>query len=227
MRKLLGILACLAVALGTFLVNAPTASAATGIVSNGIGWTANPSAPPGISASSCTIGVVGTDSSGNKIAISASHCVDTASGGGTYYPDGSTVFRLTPTGTGAPIGTIAHRDTFVDYVVIKLYADADLRSNGPGARIDGIGPAWPGGVLCKDGIASGVTCGVIVGGDANRINALAAATGGDSGGPAFVNNTQIVGMTLSPITFIRFSAVLNSIAAQSNPAGKGLVVTNN
>ena len=68
---------------------------------------------------------------------------------------------------------------------------------------------------------------MIVGGEANRINALVTASGGDSGGPAFVNNTQIVGMTLGPATFIRFSAVQSSIAAQGNPAGTGLVVTNN
>ncbi|NMM89651.1 hypothetical protein B2J88_35845 [Rhodococcus sp. SRB_17] len=113
-------------------------------------------------------------------------------------------------------------------MVIKLNADADLRSQGPAARIDSIGPAWPGGTLCKDGIATGVRCGLIVGGDANRINALTfVGSGGDSGGPAWVNNTQIVGMGLGFTDFIRFSAVQSSIAAQGNPAGKNFVVTNN
>ena len=49
----------------------------------------------------------------------------------------------------------------------------------------------------------------------------------DSIGPAFVNDTQLVGMTRGPFEFIDIGAVLGSIDAQPNPVGKGFVVTNN
>ncbi|UUE25888.1 S1 family peptidase [Rhodococcus qingshengii] len=249
MRKLYGLLACLAVFLGAFLANAPAASAATGIVSNGIGWTPFefPTASPIPGArEDCTLGVVGTDSSGNKIAISAAHCV---SQDWNYKTDGATVYRMAPTGPRQAIGTIAYRSANatgypvpatstdpnaygVDFVVIKLNADAGLSSNGPGARIDGIGVANPGGVHCKDGVGTGVRCGFITDNTPpTRFYSTALSGGGDSGGPAFQNDTKLVGLVRGggPFTYeyIKFSAVQAEIAAQSNPVGKGLAVTNN
>lgn len=249
MRKVLGFLACLAVILGTFLANAPAASAATGVVSNGIAWTPfeNPVIPPNLAREDCTLGVVGTDSAGNKIAISAAHCV---SQDWNYKPDGATVYRMAPTGPRQAIGTIAYRsvntigypvpqtntDPYaygVDFVVIKLNADADLQSNGPGARIDGIGAANPSGIHCKDGVGTGVRCGFITDNTPPlRFYSTAIAGGGDSGCPAFQNNTKLVGLVRggTPPTsyeFVKFSAVQTEIAGQSNPAGKGFVVTNN
>ncbi len=230
MKRIMLVLAAIIAVIAPAFAFAPAASAATGIISNGTGWTPRAGIGSG-AANGCTIGVVGTDSSGNKIAISAAHCVDERNPDGTLkFPDGSPVYKFNAAvGAGVPIGTVAHRDLFVDYVVIKLNSDADLRSNGPAARIDSIGPAWPSGILCKDGIATGVRCGAIVGGDANRINALTfVGSGGDSGGPAWSNGTtQIIGLGRGLTDFVRFSAVQGSIAAQGNPAGKGFVVTNN
>ncbi|MDH6281612.1 hypothetical protein [Prescottella agglutinans] len=227
-RILLTAAAALA-ALAPALAIAPTASAATGTVSNGIGWTAKPDAGPSNPMQNqeyCTLGVVGTDNLGNKIAISAGHCVSAVAGGATEFPDGATVYRFGSSGTGAPIGTIAYRDPHIDYVVIKLNPDTVLTSTGPEARIDSIGPSHPEGTLCKSGVRTGLTCGPIYGQAAPRINSFATANGGDSGGPAFVNGSQLVGMTRGPFEFIDFSAVLDSIAAQANPIGKGFVVTN-
>ncbi|WP_430331755.1 hypothetical protein [Rhodococcus sp. ACT016] len=228
-RILLSTVAALA-ALAPALAITPAASAATGTVSNGIAWTAKPDAGPSnplVNQEYCTLGVVGTDAIGDKIAISAGHCVSAAAGGATEFPDGATVYRFGAAGTGAPIGTIAYRDPHIDYVVIKLNADAVLSANGPDARIDSIGPANPDGTLCKAGVRTGLTCGPIYGQAAPRINSFATANGGDSGGPAFVNGSQLVGMTRGPFEFIDFSSVLDSIAAQPNPVGKGFVVTNN
>ncbi|WP_433611510.1 hypothetical protein [Prescottella agglutinans] len=228
-RVLLATLAACA-ALVPALAITPAASAAPGTVSNGIAWTANPDAGPSNPMANqeyCTLGVVGTDDLGNKIAISAGHCVSTAAGGATDFPDGATVYRFGPTGTGDPIGTIAYRDPRIDYVVIELNPDAALSSNGPEVRIDSIGPSAPEGMLCKAGVRTGVTCGPIYGQAAPRINSAVTANGGDSGGPAFVNNTQLVGMTRGPFEFIDFASVLDSIAAQPNPIGKGFTVTNN
>ncbi|MFM1723831.1 hypothetical protein ABEU20_002403 [Rhodococcus sp. PAM 2766] len=226
-RVLLTALATFA-ALAPALALTPTASAATGTVSNGIGWTAKPDAGPSNPMQNqeyCTLGVVGTDALGNKIAISAGHCVSEAAGGATEFPDGSTVYRFGPSGTGDPIGTIAYRNPLIDYVVIELNPDAVLSSDGPEARIDSIGPSHPDGMLCKAGVRTGLTCGPIYGQEAPRINSFATANGGDSGGPAFVNGSQLVGMTRGPFEFIDFSAVLGSIATQTNPVGKGFTVT--
>lgn len=228
-RVLLAAIAALA-ALVPALAIAPAASAATGTVSNGIAWTAKPDAGPSNPMTNqeyCTLGVVGTDHLGNKIAISAAHCVSAAAGGATEFPDGATVYRFGSTGTGSPIGTIAYRNPLIDYVVIELNLDAVLSSNGPEARIDSVGPSHPDGMLCKAGVRTGRTCGAIYGQEALRINSLATANGGDSGGPAFVNDTQLVGMTRGPFEFIDFSAVLDSIASQANPVGRGFAVTDN
>lgn len=217
-------------ALVSALAITPAASADTGTVSNGIAWTAKPDAGPSNPLTNqeyCTLGVVGTDNLGNKIAISAGHCISTAAGGATDFPDGATVYRFGPTGTGAPIGTIAYRDPRIDYVVIVLNSDAVLTPNGPEVRIDSIGPLPTEGTLCKAGVRTGVTCGPIYGQAASRIASFAAANGGDSGGPAFVNDTQLVGMTRGPFEFIEMSSVLDSIAAQPNPIGKGFTVTDN
>ncbi len=157
LRRLYGYVACLAVTLGAFLVNAPAASA-TGLVSNGIAWTddLNPVPhPPGI-IEFCTMGVVGTDSLGNKIGISAAHCVD-----GT--PDGAPVYRYAPTGPREHIGNIAYRSpgggTGVDWVVLYLNADAVLTSNGPSARVDGIGSPNPIVPTARTGPAPASTAG--------------------------------------------------------------------
>jgi len=227
-RILLAAAAALA-ALAPALAITPAASAATGTISNGIAWTAKPDAGPSNPMKNqeyCTLGVVGTDALGNKIAISAGHCVSAAAGGATEFPDGATVYRFGSSGTGDPIGKVAYRDPVIDYVVIELNADAVLSSQGPDARIDSIGPASPEGTLCKAGVRTGLTCGTIYGQTSPRINSFTPANGGDSGGPAFVNDTQLVGMTRGPFEFIDIGAVLGSIDAQPNPVGKGFVVTN-
>ncbi|MFC0447011.1 S1 family peptidase [Rhodococcus jostii] len=231
MRTVYGLLACLAVTLGVYLVNVPAASA-TGVVSNGIAWTddLNPVPhPPGI-IEFCTMGVVGTDFLGNKIGISAAHCVDDA-------PDGAPVYRYAPTGPREHIGNIVYRSpgggTGVDWVVIRLNADAVLTSNGPSARVDGIGAPNPVGPHCKDGAGTGVHCGAITSQNTTRFYSNAQSGGGDSGGPVLQNNTEIVGMVrgfdtaLFAFEYIKFAAVLDGINAQPNPVGRGFVVTNN
>ncbi len=62
----------------------------------------------------CTLGVVGTDALGNKIAISAGHCVSAAAGGATDFPDGSTVYasgRPAPAIRSEPSPTATHGST--------------------------------------------------------------------------------------------------------------------
>lgn len=234
MKRLL-LLLC-AVMLGFAL--APPAQAATGVVSNGIAWTMSPSGatdPASPVVAWCTMGVVGRDSSGNPVGISAGHCVRSSTTV-QNLPDGAPVYRYIR-GSTAPrqqIGTLAHSDrglpenSALDYSVIRFNPDAILTSNGPGARIDGKQAAqlfWP--PACKDGFTTGVSCGAAVNQTPTRITILTYGSGGDSGGPAFQNNTKIIGMVRGPTEFIRFDAVQNAINAQGNPVGKNLVITNN
>lgn len=233
MKRLL-LLLC-AVVLGFAL--APPAQAATGVVSNGIAWTMSPSGatdPQSPVVAWCTMGVVGRDSSGNPVGVSAGHCVRSSTTV-QNLPDGAPVYRYIR-GSTAPrqqIGVLAHSDrglpenTAVDYSVIRFNSDAILTSNGPGARIDGkqaLQLFFP--PVCKDGFTTGVTCGAAFSQSATRFQAFVYAGGGDSGGPAFQNNTKIVGMVRGPAEFIRFDAVFNAINAQPNPVGKNLVITN-
>jgi len=254
MKRILIVLSSIAALLLPMLAFAPTASAATGIVTNGMAWTANASYPGAPSTLDkpfgdyCTLAVVGYDMHGNKVAISAAHCVS-QNVNGNWAPDGSPVYEWTPNnGPRKHIGHISYRSwngvgypvdpnqvnagSFgTDYVVIKLNDDADIRSNGPAARIDGIGAANPFGVMCKDGQSTGVTCGWITGQNATRINNLAVGFNGDSGGPAWVdtNPGKIVGYVRAPGEYVKFAAVLNEINSPGSPfpVGKGFYPVNN
>ena len=262
MKRILILLASIAAFVLPMLAFAPAAQAATGVVTNGTGWTGSLTANG--PENRCTLAAVGYDQYGNKIAISAAHCVSQSPGplpgggwsNGNYVPDGGPVYEWTPNnGPRKHIGNIAYRswngtgypvpvdqvnpNSFgTDYVVIKLNADADLRSNGPGARIDGIGVANPGLFtnMCKDGIGSGITCGIVVGDSPTRIFTAGLSTGGDSGGPLFAAGTTKIsgyvrGIAASGTSFeyVKFSAVLNEINSPGSPLpeGKGCSPVNN
>lgn len=226
-------IACAALTVGSSVgtANAAPTASATGVVSNGIAFT---DAAAGVGRY-CTIAAVGTDSSGNKVAISAAHCV-------SNEPDGTVMYRSQPDGTaGQALGTIANRGwqgaTEVkdrDWLVIKLYDDAILSSNGPRARIDSIATTplrTFQDIVCKDGQSTGVTCGLVVAQNDSAVYNLAAIFSGDSGGAAFTRNTQWVGVNygleLPPGTrYLRASKILADIEAGSNPVGKGFTITN-
>lgn len=216
-------------------IAAPAATAATGVVTNGIAWTTNAAPDPRNAVDYCTLGAVGTDRSGNKVGISAAHCV-------SHMPDGATVYRWARTAEGrTPIGTLSHRgdhtNAATDWIVMKLNDDAILSSNGPGARITGIAPASLPQVTigCKDGISSGVTCGVITARSTSNYWNLAYMTSGDSGGPFFVNDHDWAGINRGITTgfpgvpgsvYVRATKIVSDIEAGSNPVGKGFAITN-
>lgn len=220
-------------------VAAPAASAATGLVTNGIAWTTNAAPDPDQANDYCTMGAVGTDGSGNKVGISAAHCI-------SHMPDGATVYRWARTAAGrTPIGTISHRGNYArptdsatnDWVVFKLADDAVLSSNGPGARITSVAPAELPQITigCKDGITTGVTCGVITARSTANYWNLAAMWAGDSGGPFFVNDTQWAGINhgltsgfpgVPGSVYVRATKILSDIEAQGNPVGKGFAIAN-
>jgi hypothetical protein len=237
MKRMASAALAVATLAATAAIAAPAASAATGLVTNGIAWTANaaPIPDPARRRDYCTMGAVGTDSSGNKVGISAAHCI-------SDFPDGATVYRWAPDAAGrTPIGTLAHRgnhvDSATDWVVMRLNDDAVLSSNGPGARITGIAPAnIPQLTIgCKDGITSGVTCGVITARSTSFYYNLAWMDRGDSGGPFFINDFDWAGINIKLTSgfpgvpgavYLRATKILADIEAQSNPVGKGFAIAN-
>lgn len=222
-------------ALAASLAIAAPASADTGLVTNGIAWTTRATPDPRNARDYCTMGAVGTDSSGNKVGISAAHCV-------YDEPNGATVYRWARTAEGrTPIGRLSHRGDYrsitTDWIVIQLNDDAVLSSNGPGARITSVAPAELPQVTigCKDGITSGVTCGVITARSTANYWNLAFINDGDSGGPFFVNDHQWAGINqgwttgfpgVPGVIYVRATKILADIEAGSNPVGKGFAITN-
>lgn len=194
MKKILVSLTAAAALVFSGLIMAPAAQAAP-VVSNGIAWSPNaqypglPALPDKPFGDYCTMGWVGYGPGGDKVGVSAAHCV-------AGKPDGAPVYRWLP-GTGGGrelIGHIGFRDNNVDWVVIRFVSNAIVTANGPALRIDSIGVDNPAGNSCKDGQSTGVTCGQIVGQNATRIFTTGYAFNGDSGGPLAQGNS-IIGLT--------------------------------
>lgn len=212
MKKLLVSLTAAAALACSGLVMAPAAQAAP-VVSNGIAWTPNPSLPAGTAPDKplsdyCTMGWVGYGPGGDKVGLSAAHCV-------AGKPDGAPIYRWTPNnGPRELIGHIGFRDEDVDWVVIRFVSNATVTANGPALRIDSIGVNNPGGNSCKDGQSTGVTCGWIISQNATRIYTFGAAGPGDSGGPLAQGNSIIGltrGVTLQGFEYIKIAPVLRSL----------------
>lgn len=217
-------------------VSAPAASAAE-TVSNGIAVTTNAVDAPG--KDYCTLGAAGTDNSGNKVGITAAHCF-------SHEADGAVIYKATGTNraTRTPIGVISHRGTYVhptptgdnrDWLVIKFDDDVNLTSNGPGARITSTAAAITSGQFingCKDGVTSGVTCGIVSTVSPTKYQNFAFMDSGDSGGPFFVNNNEWAGINqartfpFGPSTYVRADKIVADINAGTNAVGKGFVVAN-
>lgn len=221
------------------MVAVAPAAQAVETVSNGIAVTTNGVAAGGGVKDWCTLGAAGTDAAGNKIGIIAAHCF-------SHEPDGATIYKATGTNraTRTPIGEIAHRGTYVhptptgdarDWLVIEFDPSVNLTSNGPGARITSLAAPIAGGTFingCKDGVTSGVTCGIVSTVSPTHYTNFAFMDGGDSGGPFFVNNTQWAGINqartfpFGPSKYVRADKILADINAGTEVEGKGFVVAN-
>lgn len=215
------------------VVAAPTASAAE-TVSNGIAVTTN--AVDAAGRDYCTLGAAGTDATGNKVGITAAHCF-------AHEPDGATIYKATGTDRAVrtAIGTISHRgnysnpvsDTSRDWLVIKFNDDVVLSSNGPGARITSTAAPLSGFINgCKDGVSSGVTCGIVTQVAPSHYRNHAFMDAGDSGGPFFVRSNQWAGINRSftipfgPAEYVRADKIVADINAGTNDVGKQFVVAN-
>lgn len=175
-----------------------------------------------------TMGAVGYDAQGNLVGITAGHLDDGAPGGPVYLENNK---------AAGAIGYFANTNHTLDYTVVVLDKEKVIpRSNGPAARIDGLAnPSEPFlfQVACKDGQTTGVTCGAVIRKDATGYNSYAVAYSGDSGGPGWVRDTKLAGITLSILNpnppgttrWLSIFTILNNIPAGT--PGKGFVPVNN
>jgi hypothetical protein len=129
----------------------------------------------------CTMGPVGTDSSGRLIGITAGHCHGTDD---VYIPGQPDI---------GPIGRYAYvsqEQAYHDYAVIEFDpAMVILSSNGPELRIDrvsdgGLPPI--GSNVCKDGRTTGKSCGLVTSNADGLVRSYAMNLAGDSGGPLVI-----------------------------------------
>ena len=223
-KRLYAIFAILVLALTGAGLTAGTASAEpTVIVSNGVKITPTLEFP-----GYGTLGAVGYDNQGNLVGITAGHVDNNEPGGPVWLEQNKGV---------GPIGYFVNTNRALDYTVIVLDKEKVIpKSNGPGARIDGLAPAGQPflfQVACKDGQTTGVTCGAVVAKDATGYNSYAVAYSGDSGGPGWVRDTKLAGITLSILNanppgttrWLSIFTILNNIPAGT--PGKGFVPVNN
>ncbi|MEU2002837.1 S1 family peptidase [Rhodococcus sp. NPDC019627] len=159
----------------------------------------------------CSLGFNGTDNSGGPVNITAGHCDPNLAAAGTA--DASEAFALAPGGTGPRVGTFAKTSLDIhDYAIIRADAGAAHRFENNGVRVPGAAPlaitgtADPvvGAPVCKSGLTTGYTCGVVkaVGqtvtvGErtlADSFSTSMCALQGDSGG-TIVTGTQALGIS--------------------------------
>lgn len=131
----------------------------------------------------CTLGVVGTDAEGRKIGITAGHCGN----------PGDKVWSADSWQVGAS-GTVATSNRLHDYSVIELGSNSEITRSYNGVTVNSLGgPVAPGQMLCKQGVATGTTCGHVWAADeALQISQLCAMVG-DSGAPVLAGD-RMVGM---------------------------------
>lgn len=131
----------------------------------------------------CTVGVVGTDAEGRKVALTAGHCGE----------PGDKVWSADSWQIGAS-GTVATSNKYHDYSVIELGSNAEITRSYNGVTVNSVGgPVRPGDILCKQGVATGHTCGnVWTADEALHISQLCAMVG-DSGAPVMAGD-RVVGL---------------------------------
>ncbi|MDO5670904.1 MAG: serine protease [Corynebacterium sp.] len=131
----------------------------------------------------CTLGVVGTDAEGRKVGITAGHCGD----------PGDKVWSADSWQVGAS-GTVTASNKLHDYSVIELGSNTEISRSYNGVTVNSLGgPVAPGQMLCKQGVATGNTCGQVWSADEQLQVSQVCAMVGDSGAPVLAGD-RMVGM---------------------------------
>lgn len=166
------------------------------LVANGMKIIFNPAYPEAF----CTMGPVGTDSYGNRVGITAGHCLD---GGDTYegvlIPYGlAPIYDANDVAFG-PIGYMRFikpkaLQPFLDYAILQFVEDVQLSAQGPHLKITGVlvvegsrenllGAAWFNNNELVTSAPSGTYYGRITNNSNGLYQCWAQHAAGDSGGP--------------------------------------------
>lgn len=134
-------------------------------------------------SSLCTLAVTGTDADGRKIGITAGHC----------GKPGDAVRSADSFWVG-DAGTIVSNGADDDYSVIEFGSNADISNSYNGVTVNGLGGKTSNlQEVCKTGVATGFTCGLVWTADERLTMSQLCAMQGDSGGPVIVNG-KVVGL---------------------------------
>lgn len=194
----------LVLAAGAFFSSLPTAGAApTVVVGPGTGFSHKPGVQ--ISWSACTFTALGRDNANRLVAITAGHC---HRGANDQYPGtaGQPVYKSV---TGQQIGWLTNvytwdgqnpPSTALDYQVVQLNDNVVIPSSTSedgSLTVTSFGTASLWQNICKNGITTGLTCGLINGTSSNSYASWAFSGPGDSGSPAVKAGTGVlVGYTI-------------------------------
>ncbi|AKK05190.1 hypothetical protein CMUST_04235 [Corynebacterium mustelae] len=132
----------------------------------------------------CTIAATGVDSQGRKVAITAGHCGKV----------GAPVMSADSWRVGKS-GTVVAHGKDLDYSVIELGSNAKISRSYNGVTVNAVGGGKPGKWkrVCKTGVATGTTCGMVWDADDRASISQVCAMQGDSGAP-LMEGDRLVGM---------------------------------
>ncbi|AGT04784.1 putative secreted protein [Corynebacterium glutamicum MB001] len=133
--------------------------------------------------SMCTLAVTGTDADGRKIGITAGHCGK--SGDAVRSADSFWV---------GDTGTVVYNAPNADYSVIEFGSNAELSNTYNGVTANAVGGGVTNGQeVCKNGVATGYTCGLVWTADERMTMSQVCAGRGDSGAPLIADG-RVVGL---------------------------------
>lgn len=147
-----------------------------------------PGTPLYVGNQMCTLTAAGYDAAGRKIGLTTGHCGDL----------GTPVSSADSWEVGQT-GTVVARNDYFDYAVIEFDENAELSNSYNGITAGQLGGTAPaaGDTVCKNGVATGYTCGnTWVSGEEVTITQLCAAPG-DSGAPV-LRDGAVVGYVRGP-----------------------------
>lgn len=146
--------------------------------------------------SMCTLTAVGTDAQGRKVGLTAGHCGEV----------GEPVYSADALGVGAA-GTVVAKDPEYDYAVVELGSNTELTDNYGGVKVNGVGTmnAGLGTQLCKQGVATGYTCGMTWLAQPGFAITQVCAGAGDSGAPVLQDGRVVGAVTGGMLPFYEIS----------------------
>ena len=146
--------------------------------------------------SMCTLTAVGTDAQGRKVGLTAGHCGEV----------GESVYSADALGVGAA-GTVVAKDLEYDYAVVELGSNTELTDNYGGVKVNGVGTmnAGLGTQLCKQGVATGYTCGTTWLAQPGFAITQVCAGAGDSGAPVLQDGRVVGSVTGGMLPFYEIS----------------------